>query len=387
LADGVLVATPALAVLMGLLDGTRDVAGLQAAWKAATGEDLSASEVERALEELDRRLLLEGGRVEEVRSRRLSAYRAMASRPAAHAGNSYPEEPEALADFLRGHERSAEDAAPPSRVAAVLAPHIDLRGGGPCHGAAARALARCPAETFVVLGTAHAPLRRPFALTTLDFDTPLGPVETDRDLVARLARRGGGDLLDDELAHAKEHSVEFQALWLRHLRPPGAPPLRIVPVLVGSLHGHVVSGTSPASDPAVADFVAALREVLGESGERVALLASVDLAHVGPRYGDDAAPDAAALERVAQADRELLSSALAADGEEWVRSLRRHGDRFHVCGTAAAYVLLSAIAGRGLEGRLLRHDRWEIDPDSGSHVSFAAVAYGHADPRATRPGR
>jgi hypothetical protein len=46
--------------------------------------------------------------------------------------------------------------------------------------------------------------------------------------------------------------------------------------------------------------------------------------------------------------------------------------------------VLRAIEGEGLAARLLRHDRWEIDPDTGSHVSFAAVAYGRdaADGRA-----
>ena len=56
-------------------------------------------------------------------------------------------------------------------VRAVLAPHIDPRGGFACHGAAIAALAACPAEVFVVLGTAHRPLYRPFALTTLDSAT------------------------------------------------------------------------------------------------------------------------------------------------------------------------------------------------------------------------
>ena len=51
------------------------------------------------------------------------------------------------------------------------------------------------------------------------------------------------------------------------------------------------------------------------------------------------------------------------------------GDARSVCGAAPTYVFLHAIAGTGLEGRVLRHDLWEIDASTGSHVSFAAVAY------------
>jgi AmmeMemoRadiSam system protein B len=386
LSEGVLVASPALALLLTLIDGTRDARGIAQAWKGVTGEDLGPSDVERVLEDLDRNFLLEGGRAEGARAERLSAYRALPRRVAAHAGESYPEEAPALREFLSGHVRDAGEAPLPETVTAVVAPHIDLRGGGPCHGAAARALARSRADTFVVLGTAHAPLRRPFALTNADFDTPLGPVATDRDVVARLVRRGGGALLDDELAHVGEHSVEFQAVWLRHLHGE-REGLRIVPVLVGSIHEHVVRGTSPAGDPAVSDFVGALRELVDEAGDSVAVVASIDLAHVGPRYGDPAPPDPAALERVREADAALLRCAVAADPEAWIRRLHDDGDAFHVCGAAPTYVLLKAIEGRGLAARLLRHDRWEIDPETGSHVSFAAVAYGHdgARPRGTLP--
>jgi len=383
LAEGVLVASPSLALLLQLLDGTRTPAQVSVAWEEATGQPIPVPDVERVLEGLDGNLLLEGGRADAARAARLAAYRARGLRPAAHAGASYPEEAEACDESLRGHVRDAGPLAPPEGVRAVLAPHIDLRGGGRCHGAAARAIARSPATTFVVVGTAHAPLRRPFALTTSSFDTPLGPLETDRDLVERLAARGGGSLLDDELAHATEHSVEFQALWIRHLHRD-RPGLRIVPVLAGSLHAHVVAGTSPRDDAQVSDFVGALREVLAERGDSVALVASIDLAHVGPRYGDPAPPDADALARVREADEGLLAAALASDGDAWIRSLQAHGDAFHVCGTAAAYVVLRAIEGEGLAARVLRHDRWEIDPDTGSHVSFAAVAYGRdaADGRA-----
>jgi AmmeMemoRadiSam system protein B len=374
LADGVLVASPALALLMSFLDGTRDADGIARDWREATGADLDPADLARALAELDRGFLLEGPRAEARRAGRLARFRALPSRPAAHADASYPADAPSCAAALEGHVAAAGDVALPAETAGLLAPHVDLRGGGPCHGAAARALERSPATTFVVVGTAHAPLRRPFALTTHDFETPLGPVPTDRDLVERLARRGGGRLLDDELAHATEHSVEFQALWLRD-RFRGRD-VRVVPLLARSLAAHVRDGTSPRDDPEVSDFVDALRETLDERGRDVAVVGSIDLAHVGPRYGDDVAPDSRALARVRAADEDLLRAATALDGEAWIRSLSPHGDAYHVCGTAPAYVVLETLRGRGLAGTVLRHDAWEIDPDTGSHVSFAAVAFG-----------
>jgi AmmeMemoRadiSam system protein B len=297
------------------------------------------------------------------------------ARPAACAATSYPEDPAACRRFLDDALAAAGDVELPARVRAVVAPHIDLRGGGPCHGAAARALARCEADTFVVLGTAHAPLRRPFALTTRDFATPAGAVRTDRALVARLAERGGGGLLDDELAHRDEHSVEFQALWLAHLFG-GRRDVAIVPVLVGSLHARIADGRPARDDARVADFVDALAALVEERGDRVALVASVDLAHVGPKYGDDAPVSAERLAEVLAADRVLLEHAASVAPDAWLRALHVERDARNVCGAAPTWTLLETLRHHGLTGTVLRHDAWEIDPATKSHVSFAAIAYG-----------
>lgn len=376
--EDLLVVPPGLLFLLRFLDGTRSAADVAAEWTRTTGERLTPAEVEEAVEDLDAHLVLEGPRVEAARTAVRERWRALPSRPPACAGSSYPEEPQACGDWLDGHLEAAADAPVPDRVRAVVAPHIDLRGGGACHGAAARALARCEAETFVVLGTAHAPIRRPFALTLHDFDTPRGRVRTDRSLVERLATRGGGGLLDDELAHRREHSVEFQALWLAHLARRERRDVSIVPVLVGSAHASIASGRSPREDPAVADFVAALQELERERGGRVALVASVDLAHVGPRYGGTGAVDDAAMEHVLDADRALLRHALAPDADGWLRYLHAEGDRRNVCGAAPTWTLLASIEARRWRGTLLRHDAWTIDEATGSRVSFCAVAYGPA---------
>lgn len=372
--DGALVVAPAVLFLLRSFDGVSTARDAARAWEAETGEPLPVEEVEALAARLEEALVLEGPAVERARREALAAYRAAEARPPACAGGSYPDDPAACARYLDARLEAAGDLAVPARVRGLLAPHIDLRGGGPCHGAAARALARCDADVLVVLGTAHAPLERPFALTTLDFDTPAGRVRTDRALVARLAARGGGDLLHDELAHRGEHSVEFAALWVAHVLGRKRP-VAIVPVLVGSLHARIADGRPATSDPRVADFTAALRELFDDLRERVAFVASVDLAHVGPKYGDAEPVSDARLAQVLEADRALLAHARAVDPDGWLGALHREADARNVCGAAPTWALLETLRGRGLAGTLLRHDAWEIDPETGSHVSFAAMAF------------
>jgi len=77
-------------------------------------------------------------------------------------------------------------------LAAIVAPHIDLRRGGGCYAAIYRELARrSKARRFIVLGICHHPTVHRFALCRKDYDTPLGLVKTDRELVDRLAREVG----------------------------------------------------------------------------------------------------------------------------------------------------------------------------------------------------
>ena len=87
----------------------------------------------------------------------------------------------------------------------------------------------------MILGTCHAGMADPFAVTLKPYETPLGPVPVDRDFYEALDRRAGQDLLASEPAHRAEHSIEFQAVMLQHL-VGGRRPFAILPVLASYLH-------------------------------------------------------------------------------------------------------------------------------------------------------
>ena len=142
------------------------------------------------------------------------------------------------------------------QLCAVLSPHIDFRRGGPAFAWAYKKLIEeSAADLFVILGTAHNPMRNLFALTKKGFDTPLGTVETDRMFVARLASKMSAspvgkdlNLFGDELAHRQEHSIEFQAVFLQSLLG-GKRPFQIVPILVGSFHSSCGRTSRPRPRP------------------------------------------------------------------------------------------------------------------------------------------
>jgi AmmeMemoRadiSam system protein B len=257
-------------------------------------------------------------------------------------------------------------------LSGAIAPHIDYRRGGPCYAWAHRQILESPApDLFIILGTAHSPMKRPFALTRKHFQTPWGPVETDQAFLSAVEGEGGRDFYEDEWVHKNEHSIELQLIFLRAFweRPD---PLRVVPILCGSFHEAVQNQMSPGELPGVAPFIEALKSAIARREKRVCFLASADLAHVGLRFGDPDPPDRFILQNLVEEDRRLLGYAERVDAEGFFGLLSREGDRRRVCGMAPIYILLRLL--EGTQGRLLKYSQ-SLDPASQSVVTFASLAY------------
>jgi AmmeMemoRadiSam system protein B len=233
---------------------------------------------------------------------------------------------------------------------------------------------RSDADIYVIFGVAHSPCRRRFALTRKDFETPLGLARTDQDFIDGLCVDGAGAYFDDELAHRREHSVEFQVVFLQYLLS-GRRDFSIVPILVGSFHDFVQSGTDPMGDAEIARFVDAVRRSADRSGKRVAYIGGIDLCHVGPEFGDPNPVDPSTLEEVRRFDAMMLDRAGAVDPRGWFQHAARVGDRWRVCGLSAAYVMMHAIG--PAKGRLLKYDQ-AVDARGNCCVTFASVAYDSA---------
>lgn len=279
-------------------------------------------------------------------------------RPPSCAGSVYPAEPAALRralDAWLGVPAPRRPAAAATRL--LVAPHIDFPRGARGWAAAYRALAT-DAELVVVLATAHATPPRLFALTRKDHATPLGLVPTDRaalDAVVQVV--GEREVLSDEAAHDGEHSVELQLVALQHAL---GRPFTALPVLCSSI-AHLAD---PA--PFTTRFLAALGRAV--AGRRVCFVASGDLAHVGPGYGDPRPPTATEAARLEARDREALAFVARGDAAGFHRDAARDDARRRLCGLAPIYAALRAS---GTGARLLHYERWTDGVDS---VSFAAAA-------------
>jgi AmmeMemoRadiSam system protein B len=371
-----IVVSPTLIPILQRFTGNNTVVDIQAEFARATGQILPSEALNGVIAKLDEALLLDNERFQKYRDDLVREFRESPTRPAAHAAGSYPSEPAELASMLNGHLTTAgspDGASPPAgQLAGLIAPHIDLRRGGPSFARAYRQLrGRDDIELFVILGTGHQPMQHYFGGLRKDYETPFGVVRTDRAALESLAAELPFGFFDDEWSHRSEHSIEFQVVWLQHIFG-GNLKACIVPVLAGSFHEFSQTGASPLDDPQVTGFTKALRKLVDARRGKVCIIAGVDLAHIGGRFGDEEAMDEARRARLERDDRATLDAILSCDAEQFHRNIAAVKDARRICGYPAIYTLLAAL--QPASAQLLDYAQ-SHEPDTNSVVSFASAAF------------
>ncbi len=360
LSPSVLFLDPSWRPVLDAIDGRHSAAELA----ALTAGRHDADTIGHLLRALDESYLLAGATFED--------YRRGPTRLPACAG-SYPAGAGELAAEVRSLLATAPPGAPaPGRLCAALAPHMDYGRGGATYGAAfAPLVAQTDARLFLVLATSHYSHSR-VTLTAKDYATPLGAVETDQAFVKCVSQHYGPDCLTDLDAHLPEHSIELEVPFLQVGLGSETRPVRLVPVLIGSMRGNIDSGLPPWEDAGWLKLVKALRRAVAEAGEPVCVLVSGDLAHVGPKFGDPRPVGDAQLESGRAADAELLARLEAADAAGYYSAVAAEGDARRICGLAPTWVGLEVARPRvGVAGgyQQYKHPRGE------ESVSFAAAHF------------
>jgi len=289
----------------------------------------------------------------------------------------YPAEPEKLRRQLRayfvtdGGPGIPGNPTPDNKFRAALLPHIDYARGHKTYAWGFKELfERCPASLFVIIATSHYSLSR-FTLTRKNFKTPLGIVPTDQEYIDRLEKHFGNGLYDDPYAHFPEHSVELEVVWLQLLYE-NVRPIRIVPLLVGPFRDCVDCRTEPRDRSDIARMVAALRKAEEETKEVICYVVSGDLAHIGPKFGDDRPLAEPALDQSKEQDQALVRKAEAADAGGYFDLVAKEEDRRRICGLPPTYLMLEAA--RPSSGRLLHYDQF-FHPQGHESVSFASMVF------------
>jgi len=375
LAGDILCLPDDLLYILQFFDGRHSGSDIRALYLRRYGTFLLKERFTAFVEQLDDNFLLDNDHADERLQQLTRDFRESDFRPHHCAGQSYPEDADELGTMMEAFFREVKlpegvsGRLNPRDLKAALVPHIDLRfGGATCAHAYELMGGEAAADLYVILGIGHQGLHHLFSLTGLSFNTPLGLVKTDAELVRRLCEIGGVDYRSEELKHRFEHSIEFQTLFLKQTL---TSDFKILPILCSFSHTQLSQNGGESLD-SYRRFVDTLRTVLSEYPGRVFFIASVDFAHVGPRYGDRDSPDPAFLAQVERNDRDLIDALCRADRDAFHDSIARTGDRYRICGYPALLTLLDLLP--GIRGELLDYRRAVLDRTRSS-VTFASMLF------------
>jgi len=338
---------------------------------------LTPAHLQSFLQQLDEALLLHGARFEAHRRALLEQFDAMAALPIRSAKEMTRETMNAALDRAGADEacqafRASAGATP--RVAGLVVPHLDLQRGMRNYGlgyhALASALEHGPTyDRVVVFGTNHFGGGTGVVMCGKAHESNAGRIPCDERLAEALHHRLGESLIEHRLDHLREHSVELQMPWLRHL-------IGNVPTLGFLVHDPTVNeGASyDGAGVGLGEFIGAMREALRELDGRTLFIASADLSHVGPEFGDAHPNTSASLSQVEEHDRRHLQMLMDQQVDGFLRSMKANENATRWCtlgGMTALWRLLPES-----EPRLIRYEQAVKHPahDDESQCCVSTVA-------------
>lgn len=283
---------------------------------------------------------------------------------------SYPEDPKELKAFLdiildKGKQLTDKP------IKAILAPHIDLRLEESWETYASSFLALKNVDeidTVILLGTGHYRSTADFMFSKKDFQTPLGTAEVDHELLAEIEKNT--EIVYDDIAHYKEHSLEFHLLFLQRIL--GDKNFKILPILTGSPANYFNENITPDSNEKYNSTIDAIKNAIASTGKKVLILSSGDLSHVGRKFGDEF-PAVSELIRVKHEDESLIEQLTKADKNAFFTEIAEALDKNKICGTAPFYAALSLVDSN--EVIAAGYNQWQED-ETESMVSFAGFVVG-----------
>ena len=369
--DAMLIIPPALVECLENFDGAHTELDLRAALARITGS-VDVSELERNLvDTLSASGFLEDETFERMQAEKRAAFTAETVREPAHAGTAYPADPEELREMLAVRMAAPASPSTDGNLIGIAAPHVSPDGGWDSYRAAyGRLQPEHRDKTFVILATSHYGEPERFGLSRKRFATPLGETTPDLRMIDWLADRGGAAIQMEDYCFSFEHTVEFQVLFLQHALGPG---VKILPILCGSFARSLYRGGDPEDDDGVRQFCDALGELNDREKGNIVWVLGVDMAHMGPRYGDQfrAVANRGEMSTVAERDRRRMERINEGDARGFWDLVRENRDDLKWCGSAPFYTFLKSVP--NLRGETLHYEQWNIDQQS--VVSFAGMQF------------
>lgn len=278
-------------------------------------------------------------------------------------GKFYPESKEQLRKTIDGFFSGLDvSSVREINARAGIAPHAGFVYSGKCAAFLYRQLRNSEFDTFIILGTNHSGVGERIVFSVDDFETSLGSLECDIDIIERLLiklKYGKFDCGVSEEAHKYEHSIEVQLPFLQ----VACKSFKIVPVLLRDLSIIEIKKAGKI----ISDLV---REQ-EKRGKRVFVLASSDLTHYGKSYGF--VPFTSSVrDNLYKLDGNIIDKILSLDAEGFYAEARKST----VCGMYSIAVLIEIAKNLNLKSeKLCYYTSGDVLNKWDSAVGYASIGF------------
>ena len=268
----------------------------------------------------------------------------------------YPDDPKSLRDLITSWEIQGNGGA-----MAAVAPHAGWTFSGRLSALAVASLTPAPIAALYLMGNftlaifgGHLPSgARPLAAGESSFETPLGTLAADTELLQKLNAS-----LDFGIDDQPDNTVEV-----------------LLPIVAILFPGIRILWLRAPNDTSAIDLGEALFKASTALGRTVVCLGSTDLTHYGPNYGfspQGHGKDAEAWVRDTN-DRRFIDALLKMDALEALR--RAEAERSACSAGAAAATLAFALSGGATHATLIDYSTsLEVRHDD-SFVGYAAISF------------
>lgn len=267
------------------------------------------------------------------------------TRKPAVAGSFYPADKAVLSYQIKGYIDKVPYKVLSGNLVALLVPHAGYDYSGQVAAYAYKLLEGRHFDNVIIIGSSHRKNFGGIAASGDDnFETPLGSVRVNKELLASLMRYDK-EIFVDNGAHSLEHSIEVQLPFLQTVMND----FKIVPLLFGGM-----------SVDTCVQLAKALQSV---SDDRTLVIISTDLSH----YHDYAT--------ARTMDERAVTAILEADAMSFLTSISE--GKAEACAFPAVTSMLIASPYLGVNRMQLLNiaNSGDVTPDKSRVVGYASIAF------------
>ena len=243
-------------------------------------------------------------------------------------------------------------------VLGSVVPHAGYFFSGPCAAWSYKEIAESEfPDLFVIIGPNHSGLGRTSTILD-DWETPFGVIKADKEFGKKLINNSC--IVEDEMAHLHEHSIEVQLPFLQFVSKNNLKKLRFIPITVGF-------------DCNVKELASGIKKTIQESGKKICIIASSDFTHYGFSYGY--VPFSTDVkENMQKLDNGAISFIKSLDSRGFLEYVNKK--QATICGAVPIAVLIELMKGKAKKVNLMQYyTSADIVGDYNNAVGYASIVF------------